>query len=82
MDRIQFSLRFLGVSLRILYGFLKPDGRDMVLCQVFLFSLLQCKTVNCRNPPMRLREFEEICKRLREFEEIKISRQSCRDDCE
>jgi hypothetical protein len=77
-----FSLRFLGIILRILqlelFGFLKFRKGGMVFYQVFPLSPLLC-TVTLRK---RLCESEQICKRLREFEEIEISRQSCGGDCE
>jgi hypothetical protein len=51
--------------------FLNQRKGDLVFCQVFLLSPLQCTLMHCR-----------ICKRLREFEAIEISRQSCGGDFE
>jgi hypothetical protein len=61
----------VGIGLSYLKYHIEVSVRGVVFYQAFLLSPLQCTVMHHRN-----------CKRLLEFEEIKISRQSCRGDCE
>jgi hypothetical protein len=61
---------------------LKHKEGGMIVYKVFLLSPLQGAVNSAVEMRKRWRKFEEMRKRLRESEEIKISRQSCRGDCE
>jgi hypothetical protein len=53
-------------------------------CTLYItFTVEKCKRLReFEEIRKRLHEFEELHTRLREFEKIRISRQSCRGDCE